>query len=106
MKFLNFVMHDAAKAADVAQAAEKVWSNPPPGIKRVASYTFGGFPLPGVPLNTVVTIDITETDNVEAMAMVCHPLMLAGATTWSVPVMERPVGGWVEEEKKLRGESR
>ena len=103
MKFLTFIMMDVAKTAEVAQASDKVWASPPPGIKRLAGYVCQGIPFPGQPANTLVSIVISEAESNEAIAAVQWPVAIAGATVWSVPVMELPTAGAAEVEKKLRG---
>jgi len=93
-------MFDVAKAAEVAQAADKVAKMP--GRKLLAQYACLGLAFPGVPPNTMVTIGISEVESNEAMAATLYPLELAGATTWAVPVLEMPVAGAAAEEKKYR----
>jgi len=102
MKFLSFTIYDTAKGAEIAQAADKVWASPPPGIKPLASYVCLSSPFPGLPLNTMVSVGIGEAESAEAMAAVSYPLMLAGATIYRVPILELPVGGAAEAEKKAR----
>ena len=105
MKFLLFAMWDAAKTAEVTQAADKVWASPPPGIKRLAHYICEGITFPGVllPPNTLVSVGIIEADTNEAIAAASYPMVLAGVSVWHVPVLELPVAGAAEVEKKLRG---
>ncbi|TET39682.1 MAG: hypothetical protein E3J65_03395 [Dehalococcoidia bacterium] len=100
-----FTMWDAAKTAEVAQAADKVWASPPPGIKMLAHYICQGIPFPGVllPPNTLVNVSVIEADSNEAIAATAYPLVLAGVTVWHVPVLELPVAGAAEVEKELRG---
>jgi hypothetical protein len=100
MKFLMFAMFDPAKAAEIAQVADKVAKTP--GQKTVAQYVCQGIPFAGVPANKMVTISVGEAESNEAMAAVHYPLELAGATVWSVPVLEMPVAGAAVEEKKYR----
>ena len=104
MKFLHFVMFDAAKAADVAEAGDKFWAKPPPGMKQLATYLCLGMPFPDVPPNTVVGIDVIEAETAEALTAFFYPMGLAGASQqWCVPVLELPVGGAAKMEKKIRG---
>jgi hypothetical protein len=100
MKFLSFGIYDVAKTAEVAQAADKVAKTP--GHKVLASYTCMGLAFPGVPPNTLVTIEVIEYESPEAMAAVQYPLALAGATTWAVPVLEMTPGRTTTTEKKYR----
>jgi len=69
----------------------------------VADCILVGIPFPGALPNTMVGISIIEAESAEGMAAVYYPLMLTGATVWYVPVMEMPVAGEAEVEKKLRG---
>jgi hypothetical protein len=101
MKFLTFAMFDIAKTDDIAQTADNVANTP--GIKFLADYLCQGIPFPGVPPNMVVTISVSEAETNEAMSAAHYPVQLAGATIWSVPVLEIPIAGASEEEKKLRG---
>ena len=103
MKFLNFCMFDVAKGVDVAQATDKFWASPSPGMKMLADYVCEGLPFPGALPNTMVGISIIEAESNEALAALSYPLMLAGASVWNVPVLEMPVGGAAEADKKYRG---
>ena len=98
MKFMTFAMYDVAKAAEVAQVSDKVAKTP--GQKRLAQYVCLGKPFDGVPPNTLTAITIREAESAEALAAVQYPLVLAGVTIWSVPVLEFPVDGAVAEVKK------
>jgi len=100
MKFLTFATYDPAKLADITAAADKVASMP--GSNILAQYMCVGQPYPGVPPNTVGGFTISEAESAEAMAARLYPVVLAGATIHVVPVMEVPVGGQVETEKKYR----
>lgn len=100
MKFITFAMYDVAKAAEVAQVADKVAKTP--GHKTLAPYVCQGKPFDGVPPNTLVVIAITEAESNQAIAAVTYPLLLAGATLWSVPVLEMPVASAATEERKYR----
>ena len=100
MKFITFYMFDVAKAAEVAQAGDKVAKTP--GQKILAQYVCEGLAFPGQPPNTIVNIAIGEVESNEALAAAQYPVALAGATVWSVPVLEMPVGGGAAEEKKYR----
>ena len=102
MKFLMFAMMDVAKAAELAQASDKVWASPPPGIKMLADYVCLGIPFSGAPPNTVVGISIVEAESAEALTAVTYPMGLAGASLWNVPVLEMPAAGAAELEKKMR----
>ena len=100
MKFITFNMFDVAKATEVAQAGDKVAKTP--GQKILAQYVCEGLAFPGEPPNTLVSISIAEVESNEALAAVQYPVALAGATVWSVPVLEMPVAGAAAEEKKYR----
>ena len=103
MRFLNFNLFDVAKAAEVAQASDKVWASPPAGTKMLASYVSLSPVFPNQPPNTMVGIYITETENAEAMAAVSYPMMLAGATVIAIPILELPLVGVADVEKKYKG---
>ena len=100
MKFLGFSTFDVAKAAEVAQASDKVAETP--GGKVLAQYICQGIPFAGVPPNMIVVVSIEEYESNEAIAASQYPLALAGANVWAVPVLEMPVGRGVVTEKKYR----
>ena len=100
MKVAMFVMWDMSKTAEVAKAADQVKKTP--GRKLLVNYLFQGKPFDGLPLNTAISMTISEVESNEALTAIQYQLGLAGATTWVVPVFEIPVGGNVETEKKLR----
>ena len=64
MKFMVFTMYNVAKAAEVAQAADKVANTP--GTKILAQYACLGKPFDGVPPNNVVAITVREAESAEA----------------------------------------
>lgn len=103
MKFLNLNLFDVAKTAELAKASDKVWASPPAGTKMLASYVSMSPVFPNQPPNTVVTIRITEAENAEAMAAIHYPMMLAGATIYAIPILEFPLAGAAEVEKKYKG---
>jgi hypothetical protein len=100
MKFLVFAVFDVAKAAEMAQANDKLAETP--GRKVLSTYTCMGLAYPGVPPNTIVSISVVEYESSQAMAAVLYPLEVAGATIWAVPVLDVPVGGHAATEKELR----
>ena len=101
MKFLTFVVFDAAKAAEVAQAGDK--SADTPGAKLLAQYLCQGIPFPHtIPPDSMVVVGISEVETNEAMSAINYPLALTGATVWNVPALEMPVGGAAATEKKYR----
>lgn len=101
MKFLTFVTFDPAKAAEIAQVADKVTKTP--GQKTLAQYVCQAIPFPGVTPNTMVTIAVAEVETNEALSAVHYPFELVGASVWSVPILELPVASAAQEEKKYRG---
>lgn len=100
MRFLGFAVYDVAKAADVAQASDKVARTP--GRKVLASYTCMGIAFPGVPPNMMVVVTVEEYESNDAIAANQYPLSLAGANVWAVPVLEMKVGGTAKVEEKYR----
>jgi len=103
MKFLTFMWFEMAKAAEMAKASDKVMASLPPGVKMLASYVCQAVPFPGLPPDAMVGISIAEVDSNEDLAAVSYPLQLAGAVIHRVPVLELPVGGAAEVEKKYSG---
>jgi hypothetical protein len=103
MKFLNLNLFDVAKAVEVAQASDKVWASPPAGAKILSSYVTLSPVFPNQPPNTMVGFSITEAENAEAMAAVHYPMMIAGATIHAIPILELPLVGAIDVEKKYKG---
>ncbi len=103
MKFLMFLAMDVAKAAEVAQASDKVWASPPAGTKLLATYACLGIPWSGVTGNMVISVGVVEAENAEALTGVIYPMGLAGASAWCVPVLELPVGRAAAVERQVRG---
>jgi hypothetical protein len=103
MKFLNLNLFDVAKTAEVAKASDKVWASPPAGTKMLASYVSLSPVFPNQPPNTMVGIYIIEAENAEAMAAVHYPMMIAGATIYAIPMLELPLVGAADAEKKYKG---
>jgi len=103
MKFLNLNLFDVAKAVEVAQASDKVWTSPPAGAKILSSYVTLSPVFPNQPPNTMVGFSITEAENAEAMAAVHYPMMIAGATIYAIPILELPLVGAIDVEKKYKG---
>jgi hypothetical protein len=102
MKFLIISTFEVAKATELSALNDMVLGNAPPGYKVLENYACLSAPFP-IPPNVMATVEITECDSAEAAATVNYPLMLAGATINMVPLMEMPVTGVAELEKKYRG---
>jgi energy-converting hydrogenase Eha subunit C len=103
MKFMRFAMVDSTKVAELSKTSDKVFASPPKGIKVQAIYACLGIVFPEQPTNTIITVNVLEAENVEALAAVSYPLTQAGATVWAVPILDVPVGGAAQVEKKFKG---
>ncbi len=103
MKFAIIAVWDVGKAAELSKVTDKLDTNPPSGYKPLARYVCLAQPFSGLPSGTGVTITIAEAENADAIAAATYPGMLAGADINSVPVLEMPIGGSAEVEKKARG---
>ena len=103
MKFMRLHMIESTKVAEFTKVSDKVWASPPKGIKPQAIYACLGIVFPGQPPNTVVTMTILEAENAESLAVASYPLTQVGATVWAVPILDVPVGGAAQVEKKLKG---
>ena len=103
MKFLRFTMAKIADISKLTQASDKTMASPPQGYKVLSVDACMGLAFPGQPEDTIVSIATIEADSAEVLAATGYPLMLAGATVWTVPVLEFPVAKTVEVEQKLRG---
>ena len=103
MKFVVMSVWDVGKAAELAKLQDKVDTAPPSGYKTLASYVCLAHPVSGLPSGTGVSIIITEAESAEALAAANYPAMLAGADINIVPVIDMPIGGVAEVEKKARG---
>lgn len=103
MKFLIFNLIEVPMVPDVSKAADKLWASPPADVKVLGGYTCLGLVYPGMPSNAIMSIRLVEAESNESLAAVLYPVMVAGATVWSTPVMDLPLGGGVADmEKKLR----
>lgn len=100
MKFLTFAACDVAKAAELAQAADKATKTP--GQKTIAQYVCQGIAFSGLPPNTLLAIVVVDAESNEALTAAQYPMGLAGISTWAVPVLEIPVGRGAAAEKKYR----
>jgi len=69
----------------------------------LADYACLGIAFPGAPQNTGVGVSVIEAESAEALLAATYPMALAGMSVWNVPIMEMPVGGVAELEKKYRG---
>lgn len=103
MKFVVMSVWDVGKAAELAKLQDKVDTAPPSGYKTLASYVCLAHPVSGLPSGTGVTITIAEAESAESIAAAMYPSMLAGADINTVPVIDMPIGGVAEVEKKSRG---
>jgi hypothetical protein len=103
MKFISFTIYDAAKSTEIATLTDELFVDPPPGYNPLASYTCLAQPFPGLMPNTLVSITIAEAESAESLAAISYPLVFAGATFHSVPVLENPIGGAAIVEKKCSG---
>lgn len=103
MKFVVTTIWDVNIAAEIAKLTDKVAAAPPPGYKLLAQYVCAAQPFSGIPLGKRTTISVCETDSAEVLAAAYYPSMLAGADINIVPVIDMPIGGVVEVEKKARG---
>jgi hypothetical protein len=103
MKFIRFSMMDSSKLAELTKTSDKAWASPPKGVKAQAIYACMGIVFPEQPANTTISINVLEAESAEALAAVSYPLTQVGATVWAVPVLEVPVGGSAQVEKKFKG---
>ena len=101
MKFMTMIIFPAEKAADIAVASDKTWAAVP-RERRPTAYVLMSVPFE-VPPHSMVSVYITEEDNMEGVAARLYPVMLAGASINTIPLMELTLGGSAETEKKLKG---
>jgi hypothetical protein len=101
MKFMTLSSWPVEKSGEVAAANDKV-SADIPRERRVPGYVLM-CALPDVPPNSMVSIAISEGDNMNEIAARIYPVMLAGATINIIPLLEVPAGGAAKVEKKYRG---
>ena len=102
MKFLTMSIYPVAKAAEVGKASDKVWAGRSQEGQPRSAYVLMTVPFP-VPPNSLVVVTIGESESAEEMAARVYPLMVAGATVDIIPLLEVPIGGGKEAEKKYRG---
>jgi len=104
MKFALLSLTPRDKLIDVTQAADKVWSSPPAGLKPFAHYAFLGIPFPGYfDPNMTPAMVLVEAESGEAIMAAIFPVAMAGCTMWCVPLAELPLAGIAEVPKKLGG---
>ena len=108
MKILLFTMYDPNKAAELAKVSDQFQANPPEGQETLAMYTCQGIPFPqvlpdSVPHNAMVSISIHDVESNEALGAMTYPFIIAGAATWSVPILELVTGDVAKQEEQLRG---
>ncbi len=104
MKFLTIQTMPVDKVTQITEAGNKLWSNPPKGIKLIASYgILSQQPFPNTPPNTIVGIAISECEKEEAMLEASIPQIVAGATLQRFPIVEMTPGKGAELGKKLGG---
>ena len=102
MKFMTLTIYPVAKAAEVGKASDKMWAGRSQESKPPCAYVLMTVPFP-VPPNSLVAVTIGESESAEELAARVYPMMVAGATVHIIPVLEMPLGGGEEAEKKYRG---
>jgi hypothetical protein len=102
MKFMTLSIYPVAKAAEVGAASDKVGASQPREGRPASAFMLMSVPFP-VPPNSLVAFSIGEADTTESMAARVYPIMLAGADVNIIPLLEVPIGGGAEAEKKYRG---
>jgi len=102
MKFMTMSVYPVAKATEVGAASDKVGRDHASEGSPASFFVMMAVPF-DVPPNSIVAFSIGESDSAESMAARVYPLMLAGATVSIVPLLEVPIGGGAEAEKKYRG---
>jgi len=101
MKFMTMSIFPVSKAADISAAQEKLVREYPSEGRPATGFLMMSVPF-DVPPNSMVTVSIGESDSAEDMAARVYPLILAGADMSVIPLLELPIGGMVEAEKKYR----
>jgi hypothetical protein len=91
MKTIVFTQFEPSRTADVAQASDRFWTSPPPGIKRLGVYTLAG-PLPVQLPGQACTVSILEAESEQALLGLVYNVALGGASVASITAMELPVG--------------
>jgi hypothetical protein len=102
MKFMIMNVLPVSRAADVSAASDKVQREQPREGGPASGFLMMSVPF-DIPPNSMVTFSISEQDSAEDIAARVYPLMLAGADVSIIPLLEVPIGGSVEAEKKYRG---
>ena len=102
MKFAVLSSTPVDKLIEVTQAADKVWSNPPAGLKPFAHYAFLGNAFPRE-LNTAQAMVLVEAESSDAILAALFPITMAGCTMWCVPLADMPLAGISELPGKFGG---
>ena len=101
MKFMTMSVYPVSQSAEVGAASDQVSRDHPSEGAPSSFFVMMSVPFDAPP-NSIVAFSIGESDNAESMAARVYPLMLAGASVSIVPLLEVPVGGGAEAEKKYR----
>lgn len=107
MQVAGFTLYESAKAAEVGQAAAKLWDSPPLGSKPLASYTFQGIPFHGTPMPEIgasraMNTTIWEVENNDALSIASLQIQAAvPVVIWWVPVLEMSIPNVIEQVNKL-----
>lgn len=101
MKYLGFTAYNVAKTAEVAQAGDKLSTNPSQMGKVLAQYACLGMPFGGLPLNTAVVVCVHEAESADQLAAAAMTMAAAGADMWFVPVLDVPLAGAAKITKKI-----
>jgi hypothetical protein len=104
MKFFMVIDVEPSKLADVAAASDKIWSNPPKGVKKLAQYALLA-PVPAHDLDRVRVLALLDAENEQALVSIGYAVGLAGARLSAIPVCEYGVAPELAKlEQELRSQ--
>jgi hypothetical protein len=91
MKFITFDMFNVAKVAEIAQAYDTLRESiaaSKSGMEIPYHGVIQGLAFPGQPSDKMVSITLADVPNNEALSAALYPMVAAGGTLWSVPILD------------------
>jgi hypothetical protein len=102
MKFLMVVDTEPNKIAEVAAISDKIWSNPPKGVKKLTQYLLLT-PMPVQESGRGRTMALLEVENEQELLSIGYQVALTGTYITPIPVVEVAVAPEMAKfEEKLK----
>jgi hypothetical protein len=102
MKFLMVIDAEPSKIAEVAALSDKIWSNPPKGVKKLTQYLLLT-PMPVQEPGRGRGLAILEVENEQDLLSIGYQVALTGTYITPIPVVEIAVAPEIVKfEEKLK----